>query len=402
VPKPRAIDPAAIAPGPAYLAVEGVGLARLVDGALTQVADVSSTAALSFGANGVVYAETVQGILRVDRDKTTTIAAHRPYATYTALVAGRGGALFATDHDSLFRYDGHAWQIDPGSTFQGASISDHLLVDRDGNAWVLAHRIYKRDGQSWVSVDVPGNPVINSFALGPLGELYLGLSDHRLQYQLAGASHELGELDAGVSEIVVGPTGAIAASGLGSQVMIGTPGAAPRVIDLTSIGAKLTHARAFAVDGSGRSWFSSDNGIVIVDAAGKLLQQWAPGTVAGLNGKVTALAILGAGPALPTLTAAKRGTVVGKVLTGGKPAANAAVELCEQPQTMFKSSPCETASYVGTAMTTTDGSFRIANVPSDSYAVMVSTDKWHHLLGVGCCTSVRPEADTDLGELTIR
>jgi hypothetical protein len=157
------------------------------------------------------------------------------------------------------------------------------------------------------------------------------------------------------------------------------------------------------VDGSGRVWLKTDNGVVILDGEGKLLRQLAPGTVAGLNGKVQGIAVAGGGPELPEQTKAAKGTVVGKVIHRGKGLAGIAVEMCASPASFFTKTPCDSAPLKHRATTGADGSFSIPDVLVGAYGFTVKPkSKWLVFWGSsGCCQKIEDGQTYDAGSITL-
>ena len=168
----------------------------------------------------------------------------------------------------------------------------------------------------------------------------------------------------------------------------------------------MRQADVMAVDGSGRTWLRTDNGVVILDGDGKLAQQWKPGTVPGITGKVETIAVTGNGPTLPTLTDAARGTVTGKVVSKGKPVAGAAIEICTSPAAflMTEKTPCTGQSVAFSGVTAADGSFKIANVPVGSYGFAVKPKRTWFVSSWGleeCCTSLENGQTYDIGSINL-
>ena len=157
------------------------------------------------------------------------------------------------------------------------------------------------------------------------------------------------------------------------------------------------------MDASGRIWITTDNGLVILDARGELLQQWLPGTVAGVDGTITAIAVVDDGPALPALRPAATGTVTGKVTRGGKPVPRATVELCDLPLISFTTSPCDSSTFARTATTDDAGRFQLPEIPIGSYSFAVKPDaRWRVMMtGSNCCSRLRAGGTFDVGTITV-
>ncbi len=406
-PAPVPVDYRAAA-GPAYLGVGGAGLFRLEDGVLTKVIDHRYTFhEVVAGPDGVVFASAVGGLWKVGRGAPEDLEHNAPQLIQQ-LAVGPDGVLWASDRTAIHRWDG-TWTEEPAATFAGPDpLIEDLAVDRDGRVWVVkASALWRLDGDRWNQLDIgftgTTEPFFSAIAMHPDGSVYVTCNRGTFAFtdgawRRTGLTGRYGSLD----ELVVGPAGHVAGSGGIGTIAVQAPTGAVRTADVDDGPARAKRGDVLAIDGAGRAWVATDHGLVIFDRDGGLAQQWSPGTVAGITGKVNAVAVIGDGPTLPTLTAAATGTIVGKVLRAGKPVAGADLELCDLPLTMFRRTPCESSTARYRATTAADGTFALPDVPVGSYGFAVKPGaQWVILLGGSCCEDLTAGGRYDVGAITL-
>ena len=396
------------APGAAYLGVDGAGLYRLVDGTVTRlIGHKYPIKQIVVGADDAVFAVAIGGMWklgkgapeRLDRDDLRSLE---------RIALGPDGVLWGTDRRGVFRWDG-AWTEEPASTFGGASeLIYDLAVDRDGRVWVMqSGALWRLDGDHWSKLDIgftgTSQPFFSALAIHPDGTVYVAGNPGTFafangRWRKTGLAGRYGSLD----ELAVSPAGHVAGSGGVGTIAVQAPAGAVRTIELDDGPARAHRGDVLAIDGGGRTWITTDNGLVILDGDGALAHQWLPGTGAGGTGKITAAAVVGDGPRLPTLTAAATGTIAGKVLRAGKPVGGAAVELCDSPLTMFTRTPCESSTASFRATTAADGTFALPGVPIGTYGFAVKPGaQWIILIGGDCCTALTAGGTYDVGAITL-
>jgi hypothetical protein len=208
----------------------------------------------------------------------------------------------------------------------------------------------------------------------------------------------------GTDHLDVSPTGVVATlSGKKTLHVLGPDG--HQQIDAASADLKVGSFKQVAIDGSNRIWLGTDHGLVVVDKKGKALEHWPPATLEGVPGEVTHIAVAGSGPTkLPKPTEPATGTVKGKVLKAGAPAAGADLELCSSPSMLFKTTPCEDGPFKKTTKTSASGEFTLPDVPIASYgfAVKAPGAKWMITLGSGCCTKMQKGKEYDVGAIKLK
>ncbi len=394
--------------GPAYFGVDGAGLYQLVDGKITQlIAHEYPIHDIVVDTNGVVYATAIGGIWRIERGKVESLD-NDAMMDLDKLTLGPDNVLWGTDRREVRRWE-KTWTTEPATTFDAGLLSD-IAVDHQGRTWVVeTHHLYRLDGDAWTKIDgmFTGNkePFFGAIAVGADGAVYVscnpGLFVFRdnawTEVQVTGDGYGMS-----LDELTAGPAGHVYGSGGVDEVVTIEPGEPAKRRQLAKITPKAHRGDMLAVDGQGRAWVTSDNGLVVLAANGDLLQQWLPGTVAGVSGAVTALAVVDDGPSLPELQAAVTGHIAGRILRGGKPVEGAAVQLCNSPLTMFQSVPCEDASFTAEAVTGADGAFLLQNVPVGTYGFAIKPDaQWRILIGSNCCNQLQAGETFDVGSVSV-
>jgi ligand-binding sensor domain-containing protein len=327
---------------------------------------------------------------------------------YEHLTLGPDAVLWACDHRSVHRWEHGAWTEEPPETFDSGLLQG-LTVDLDGRPWVLtAHALWRLDGDRWNRIDGRAvgqtEPYFSAIVTAADGTVYVTTMGGTFAYRDGHwTATALSERFGGLDTLVAGPAGHVAASGGVGTLVVAAPDGPVRRTNLADGPADARRGDVRAIDAAGRVWLTTDNGVVIVDARGDLVQQWAPGTVAGLDGKVTALAVVDDGPAMPPLRAAATGTITGRVLRAGKPVARATVELCDMPLMVFERTPCASATAAFSGTTAADGTFQIPGVPVGSFGFAVKPDAtWRVLLDGNCCSGLEPGGSYDIGAITVR
>lgn len=396
-------------PGPAIIGVDSVGLFRLDGGKVTKVMDYKW---LFYDAvvapSGDVYVAGIDGLYQVTGGKATRVPGESN-PNFEHLAIGADGVVWAAGSAGVSSWDGKAWKVEPRTTF-GDELLSAIAIDDKGDVWTATSKnLWRRSGGAWGKVDtgggLSGDPFFQALARGPGGAMYVAA--------IGGISSTTGSgwttlpkpdgSYASYDELLIGRDGTVVATGGVDDLLITRPGATPQGFDVPKLGLTARRFDVLAVDGSGRIWLSSDNGVAVVSADGKLLQQWLPGTVEGITGKVSVIAVTGGGPQLPTPGAQVMGNIVGKVIRGGEALAGVKVELCESPFTMFQTSPCDSGTLVRTATTDAGGQFRLTDVPAGKFgfALQPKGEKWLILMGGDCCSGIKAGKDYDVGSINL-
>ncbi len=396
-------------PGPVYLAVKNSGIVKLDGGKSMVVQPLRySVQDLVYGADGAIWVSEVTGVYRIQGAESK-----RVYESggFQGLAVVSDQEAYAVNYRGLHHYANGTWSIEEKSRI-GASLLRDVEIDRDGNTWVASSNALhekKKGGSEWTEVDVSselqGKPFFKQLEKAPDGTLYASVSRGLLKLEDGKWKRVEGDFGfSGTTELDVGPTGTVVAlSGTKKIHVLSAQGKS--TIDLKTNNLKASSIKQVAVDGSNRLWVATDNGLVLLDEKGKLLEHWPPATLPGVTGDISHIVVTGAGPSkLPRPQAPASGTVKGKVLKGGSPAAQADLELCNSPSMMFKTTPCEERQFKKTTKTSPAGDFSLPDVPIASYgfAVKPAGGKWVITLGSDCCSKMKQGQDYDVGAIKLK
>jgi hypothetical protein len=278
----------------------------------------------------------------------------------------------ASDH-GLYRFTGKKWEA------MHADPHDHLVRDSNGIVWSMRRTKGKpqvlvgHDGTKWLESPIDGDGVA-ALAAGRDGRVYA----------LVWAK---GQRDSRIDVLTT---------------TAGTPKWTARKH------GGVDGLRLLAVDEGERIWTRHEHGVLVLGADGKRLVHLPPGTVAGLSGTPSQIAVAGAGPTtLPSAGEVAKGSITGRFMKSAKePLANASLELCI--------GDCMDASSRIAITTDADGKFTVDGVPAIEYASFRTTGGTTiHAIGnvtlaggnpkaaakrLECCLAVAGKT-TDLGTL---
>ena len=396
-------------PGPAYLAVTNAGIVKLDGGKTVMVQPLRfSIQDLVYGGDGAVWVSAVSGVYRIQGSESKQI---NTSGGFQGLAVVSSKDAYAVNYKGLHHYDGSSWTIEDKAKI-GVTLLRDVEVDRDGNVWVTSSNALlskKKGSDAWteadVSAEIKGKPFFKELAKGPDGTLYASVSGGLLKLENGKWKKVAGDFGfGGTDHVSVGPTGTVVALSGTKRLHVLGPGGQTQ-IDPASANLKASSFKQVAIDGSGRIWIATDYGLVVVDEKGKTIAQWPPSTLPGVTGEISHIVVTGAGPTnLPKPTAPVTGTVKGKVLKSGSPAAGADLELCASPSMVFKSTPCEGRAFKKTTRTSATGEFSIPDVPIASYGFAVKTPgaKWMITLGSDCCSKMKQGMEYDVGAIKLK
>jgi hypothetical protein len=276
--------------------------------------------------------------------------------------------------------------------------------------WVASsNQLHVREAEAWVEVDVSSafsrKPFFESVRCAPDGTVYAIASAALIEAKAKDAVSAVDLKLAGFASLGMLSFSANGIMALRSRVdgiVVRQPDGATtefragKTFEAESI-------RSVGVDTTGRAWIGTDLGVAIIVPGSDEAVQWRSGSVLELAGHVEHIVAIGAGPDLPEVGAVKTGGIKGKVLTDGKTLAEAEVEMCPSPDTLFKTSPCGDSPVKFASKTSADGEFSFDAVPIGAYGVAVKVGgKWQLTMSSNFGTKMK-EGDTyDIGSINVK
>lgn len=409
-------------PGPAYLSIQNQGIA-IIDqsGSRLVIRLEHDTLAMALTDAGELLFTTFDGVFAL-RDGAAVLLADDDTIGLTLLETAedvrmdpKGRLWVIGSKGTISIRDGETWtahlQEETGLDLQFKY--SEMLFDTEGRSWLAADdALYRQTGDEpkWEPVDVDliaHESFMRNFeqvAMVDDGTVLTGLSSGLFAYtqgtwkqvELADGYSDADLLAANGSTIVtmvgsalhrIGPEGATRiAAGKDTWV-------ASRVFDLE-------------LDGAGRAWIATDNGLVVVSPDGTVTQ-WTPGTLPGVLGRIEDIVVAGAGPAtLPTPVVPIKGSVQTGLVKKGVPLAGATIEMCEGPKQIFTKTPCESAVWRWSADTGSNGLVRFTDVPVGNYGLTFKIgNDWHAYFNpikpFECCTQLTEGEVLDVGVFEI-
>lgn len=392
--------------GAAYLGIRDVGIVQLAAGKATTVVEHRFTLQdLAQLPNGEVVAIGIGGMWRLQKGKATSLDGNDK--SFEQLAVSHKGAIWATGYQGVAQWTNNAWTLEPKTTF-GEGILKDIAITPDDVVWVAtSDALFNNASGTWKPVVTPigDKPYFGSMVVGADGALYISSTKGIYKFAQNAWTETKWKPERGYTnydELIVGVDGTVAGSGGVGQLLIASPKHGVRFTSTESLKLAAKHAKVQAIDGSGRVWISTDNGLLVLNNDASLGRFYPAGTLPGADGKIEAAVVTAGGPQLPDAQAAAEGNVTGQVIRGGKPVANVAVELCATPLTMFRKTPCGDAPLIRTATTGADGNFMLTNVPVGSYGFAIKPDaKWRILIGGECCTGIKAGETYAVGSITL-
>jgi hypothetical protein len=404
------IKPGELKAGPAYLAVAGTGIVMMDGGTTRTIQPLRyGVKRMLYGVDGAVWVIAIDGNFRIVGTKSRNLGEQ----DIDALTVVSDKEAWAVSFTGIHHWSGGVWSVEDKAVLGNVTLLRDVALDVDGNLWVASvnqlHR-RKKGERSWKTVDLGKQlnrePFFNELGHGPDGTLYASWSGGVLMLRGGEWTKVAANFgDSSPNQIDVSPAGTLGAvAGLGELFVIPPAGHFKKIIP-KSANIAATAWKDVAVDGSGRLWLATDNGLAVLDQDGKRIEYWQPGTLAGVSGAVKQLVVVGNGPErLPAAGAAATGTVVGKIIKDGSPVANADIQICASPNISFEITPCAGEPFLRSVKADMKGQFTFPGVPISSYefAIKRGDGKWIITLGGGCCTAMKHGQEFDVGSLQLR
>lgn len=251
--------------------------------------------------------------------------------TVRDLAVDARGRVWVATGQGLASYDGQAWQQYGDRAGPGATAIAQLCIDRQGNLWVAHDRgLSMLHSKGWQHFSLEAVGMVRQIAAGPQGATVAGSPDR----------------------------GLLAFDGRRWQPLTGQ-GAGPAIAGIT----------ALAIDGQGRIWAGTAEGLSILDGEQWIAYQEANSGLG--DDHVSALAVGEGAGALPPLGPTRYGSLAGQVTLHGRPVAGVRVVLCSHLLLgqSVDDTPCDGARLSRITRTGIDGRYLFEQVPLGHYAV---------------------------------
>ncbi len=368
----------------------------------------ASAVALAPGSAGDVYlAVAKQGILRIEGDKA--IIVYPTTAQIVDMALSPSGALFASfdeigtieirganartisrtpyqklgirsDTDvwatpdafgwAVHHYDGKTWTaVKKREDFKGYyddNKLDGFVVTPDA-VWISTwNGLFRSAGTAWDKIEPPGSEAPPWQMFAKEGKIVGWFSTGFLEWDGAHWSKLAWPGDHALA--AVSPSGV--AVGVAPEdkrrIRIGKLGAKDAMV--TSAPTKSTWIVAAAIDDGGRAWIAGDYSFIVMSPMGKILAEFEPGMLAGVEGKIESVAVRSGGLArLPSKASPLQWEIRGvvRIYKSSAPLANARVCICAAH------SRCASAGWKVSTTTAKDGSFELRDVPPGDLSIEV-------------------------------
>lgn len=337
----------------------------------------------SVGPDGALYVSATPGILRVgdpmiapwsfrDEDDKT------PRGDRLAFGAQPGGRFALWDGFHLFESAVFppTRKEDLAAVTLPAGVTSLLAVAYDARdrLWVATtEAVHVRDGNAWSRAELPAYPYVKGLVV------WQGVAHVLLMPKLAAYPDDpatpkvVAELPGTGETMLVGKRGIVV------LLAPATGKRAGRALVVDGAGQKLLPGELdllIAHDDRGIVWGRHQEGFVAIDGTHRTF--WPKGSIPAYSRSfVRYCHVAGSYDTLPVVSPVRRGGAKGVILRGGKPVANARIDLCDElPIHPFTTkTPC--GGYGVSGKTDAAGSFSFEKVPIGKYHVVVDLgDKW--------------------------
>jgi hypothetical protein len=395
------------AQGPALFGIAGGGLYMLEAGKLTKVSDDYVRHAEQ-APDGTVYFDAMLGIKSLKG------------GAKVAEFADSSGDFSVAPDGAIWRFVGYkkevgklgpdakTWSEEPVPVGADETLMYFGAAAKDTVVVTTQKRIFVKRGGKWETIEIaklfPGDSVYINGVARYEGELYILTSDGAATLEgkklpLPKGEYGFLSLDGASS---LSASGDLALRSSDAAIVV-SKGKAD-TIKATQCGlTKAEFVRAFAVDGQGRRWVSTNAGLAILGADNKPLQTWPVGS---LPGPVQFIYVVGAGPTLGEVAPVTKGNVKGRMTLNGEPIKNAEIVACDSPSSLITgATPCSADPVELKAKTDENGVFHLVDVPRWNYGFAFKDDRgWSVTLGFGssCCMKVNPQSEIDIGDIAIK
>ncbi len=404
------------APGPAYFAVDKLGVVRLDGGKFTVLTDSPNALVkgLQVGGDGRVWVAGFQDLMRLEGDtfkKVITADYGTVGGSIDQFAVLPDGQVWAMTYNGVFHHDGKAWSSEEKATIgAGDDLLKDIAVDAAGKVWVSSsHKIHVRDGGAWKTIDLGkagrGTLFFYNIALGPEGSMYALHSAALLH--IGPTLDKVEKVKLGRSSMTYGSLSqstnlGLAVIDIDAVSVMPTSGAQRTYSARDSNYFKGARIGAVATDDSGRVWAGTEAGVVIL-GPGDAKTEWPASSIPELTGEIRSILVVGSGPAeLPAAGAVRKGGLTGKLLRDGGPLANVVVEVCPSPGYIYSKTPCADRAVKFSTKSDDNGVWTVSEVPLGTYGIAVKIgSKWQITLGSSMGEGMKEGQVYDTGSLTL-
>lgn len=321
---------------------------------------------------------------------------------------------WAVGRKGLGHYEAGTWTIlDTATTVHSDAKARPVAIEHDanGNEWVATTAgLYRARGKSVESVALPGAGEPLALILAD-ASLYLVRTIEVLA--LEGDAWKPLPKTAVPGETLVGAT----VHGDGAIVM-GLASGGLRRWDAGSVKnlalPNVERIDSLGTDAANRTWVATPHGVFVVKADfSGVLRHYATGSIDELRAsegreRVVQFLAVGGPVVLPPSTK-ERGVVIGRLTHKGKPLANQAFEMCDDPPRKSSEmgslgTPCEMSDPSWYAKTDATGRFRLTGVDAGLYELvaLLPGGKVGATRDAPCCLDMPDEGTLDLGDVRLK
>ena len=378
------------ATGPAYFAVDKRGIVRMDETGfkLLPGSPDNLLKGMQLGPDGALYVIGFETVYRLEGDKMKAVAKGGYKSLGSSpdqLAIAPNGHIWVGTFKGVALWDGNEWLKEEKTTLPGFDgMMEAFVVDKTGRPWLGASKsLLVKDGAAWRAVDLAKSKArmlwVKDVQLSPEGVVHVLFGD---------ALFALGDGDA-FTKVKVNARDYPQFS----KVRFASNGDIGIVdyehVHHVALGKTKSYSAdkgedfnadritAAVPDTSGRLWVGSALGVTVF-GPGDAKTDWPSGSVPELIGSVVDIVVAGAGPAkLAEGGPIAKGGLTGKLLQDGEPMAGVEVELCTNPSSYFKKTPCNDAPVKFAVTTDAGGVWTVNDMPLGNYGIAVKDkDGW--------------------------
>ena len=372
----------------AYFGILGQGIAKLDDSGWSMLFEDSVTivSSMFFGPDGTPYVLKLEGLFAIRDSKLEQIVEFdRSFSSASSMAVAKDGSFWAPGFEGVGLYrDGKWTMLNNEEIDSKVHTFLSVTIGADGIPWFHSatdYGFYYRQGESWKKADLSAFDSHHLFG-GPLaspsGEVYASTGQELARLQPGGIEKitidSTGNLRGHNAHMAYGPDGSILLASTACDLAVVHPDRPDQVRQINGDSYDCTHLTSSGLDGQGRAWVSSREGLSVVAADGTVTE-YPMGSVPELIGLSTHMMVVGAGPKrLPKAGPVQTGPITGKVLLDRQPVAGAEIEMCTSPEVRAATSPCANARVKFAGTTNDKGEFTFDQVPLGDFNIAVKFD----------------------------